>query len=52
MDCKVRCNECHNWECKCSDCISLVDGPNGEWFCDEYNRPCSEIAAECGEWGG
>jgi hypothetical protein len=28
---------------RCRDCICLVAGRNGEWICDEAERPCSEV---------
>lgn len=28
---------------RCRDCICLVAGSNGEWICDEAERPCSEV---------
>ena len=31
------------------DCICVVDN-NGEWFCEEYNKPCKKIK-RCGEFG-
>ena len=34
---------------RCSDCICLVEGENGEWICDEYEERCDAID-KCGEW--
>mgnify|MGYP003290482239 CR=1 FL=1 len=30
---------------RCADCAYLVEGEtfDGEWFCDNYNRPCAEV---------
>lgn len=28
---------------RCQDCCALVEGENGEWMCDELEKPCREI---------
>lgn len=28
---------------RCLDCACLVEGDNGEWICDELNKPCEEV---------
>ena len=41
--------ELPDWKIRCKDCVCLV-GINGEWHCDECDRPCSEIEYdECPE---
>lgn len=34
----------------CVDCISLVEGENGEWICDECQK-CIEEIKRCPETG-
>ena len=34
---------------RCQDCISLVETPKCEYFCDELQKPCEDVA-ECPEW--
>ena len=29
--------------CNCADCVCLVEGNNGEWICDEVNKPVEEV---------
>lgn len=28
---------------QCQDCVCLVVGDNGEWVCDECQKPCSDV---------
>ena len=28
----------------CADCVCLVEGPNGEWICDEAGVKISELS--------
>lgn len=35
---------------QCRDCVCLVSENNGEWFCDECNKPCVEVK-RCPETG-
>ena len=30
-------------KCDCQDCVCLVAGDNGEWVCDEMNKPIEEV---------
>lgn len=27
----------------CQDCVCLVEGDNGEWVCDECQKPIDEV---------
>ena len=40
------CRYCNNWECRCSDCPCLVEGEQGQWFCDEQQKDCKDVT-EC-----
>lgn len=33
----------NNFYKRCRDCVSLVEGENGTWVCDEACVPCSSI---------
>ena len=43
------CRYCNNWECRCSDCPCLVEGEQGQWFCDEQQKDCKDVT-ECHEY--
>lgn len=30
-------------KCNCENCVCLVEGNNGEWICDEVNKPIEEV---------
>lgn len=32
-----------NYKEMCADCFCLVAGDNGEWICDEAEKPCEDV---------
>lgn len=42
------CADCDNYNCRCSDCIALVEHDD-QWFCDEIHQFCEKIKV-CNEW--
>ena len=30
-------------KCMCENCVCLVEGTNGEWVCDECQKPIEEV---------